>query len=327
VYNSPRNTTECIVDTRNYTGSIIDIRNYLVSTDARNSIMTKIENPIIPGFNPDPSVIRVGKDYFCTTSTFEYFPGAPIYHSTDLVDWTLIGHGFTRKSQLDIKTVEPGGGVWATTIRHHDGVFYLTTAVFDRYRPQVDDRVWPRGLYIKTDNIWDSASWSDPVYFDQPGFDQDLFWDDDGVVYLSSTYRKVDRSPGSKLKDFAIHVSSIDLATGNSTSQPVMVRESSSGVSEGSHIFKRGRFYYLFTAEGGTESGHCEWVMRSDKSPFGPYELGPDNPLWRNTTQDDIQNTGHCDLVEDGDGRWWAVSLGVRPLKVDGVFHSSVFGK
>ena len=289
--------------------------------------MTTIENPIIPGFNPDPSIVRVGKDYFCTTSTFEYFPGAPIYHSTDLVDWTLIGHGFTRKSQLDIKTVEPGGGVWAVTIRHHEGIFYLTTAVFDRYRPQVDDRVWPRGLYIKTNNIWDSASWSDPVYFDQPGFDQDLFWDDDGVVYLSSTYRKVDRNPGSKLKDFAIHVSSIDLATGNSTSQPVMVRESSSGVSEGSHIFKRGRFYYLFTAEGGTESGHCEWVLRSDKSPFGPYELGPNNPLWRNTTQDEIQNTGHCDLVEDEQGRWWAVSLGVRPFKVDGVFHSSVFGK
>ena len=288
--------------------------------------MTLIRNPIIPGFNPDPSIIRVGKDYFCTTSTFEYFPGAAIYHSLDLIKWTLIGHALTRKTQLDVKTVEPGGGVWAATLRHHDGYFYLTTAVFDRYRPQADDRVWPRGFYVKTDNIWDSGSWSDPVYFDQPGFDQDLFWDDDGTAYLSTTYRKVDRSPASKLKDFAIHICPVNLETGDSTSQPVMARESASGVSEGSHIFKRGKFYYLFTAEGGTESGHCEWVMRSDQGPLGPYELGPQNPLWRNGVEDDIQNTGHCDLVEDEKGRWWAVSLGVRPLRQDGSFHTSVFG-
>jgi beta-xylosidase len=106
-----------------------------------------------------------------------------------------------------------------------------------------------------------------------------------------------------------------------------MVRESTSGVSEGSHLFKQNGYYYLFTAEGGTESGHCEWVMRSKESPFGPYELGPANPLWRNSTLDEIQNTGHCDLVQDVDGRWWAVSLGVRPLKVDGSFQTSVFGK
>lgn len=289
--------------------------------------MPIINNPIIPGFNPDPSIIRVGSDYYCTTSTFEYFPGAAIYHSTDLIDWKLIGHALTRKIQLDIKTVEPGGGVWAATLRYHDGVFYLTTAVFDRYRPQVDDRVWPRGFYVKTTDIWDSTSWSDPVYFDQPGFDQDLFWDDDGTVYLSTTYRKVDRSPTSKLKDFSIHVCTIDLESGNSTSQPQMVRGSSSGVSEGSHIFKRGGYYYLFTAEGGTESGHSEWVMRSKESPFGPYELGPQNPLWRNTTQDEIQNTGHCDLVTDEKGRWWAVSLAVRPFKQEDKFHTSVFGR
>lgn len=131
-------------------------------------------NPILPGFNPDPSIIRVGKDFFCTTSTFEYFPGAPIYHSQDLIQWKLIGHALTRKSQLDIKTVEPGGGVWATTIRYNDGWYYITTGVFDRYRPQQNDRVWPRGFYVRTKDIWDSASWSDPVYFDQPGFDQDV---------------------------------------------------------------------------------------------------------------------------------------------------------
>lgn len=289
--------------------------------------MGMYNNPILPGFNPDPSVARVGEDFFCVTSSFEYFPGAPIYHSKDLIEWTLIGHALTRKSQLDIKTPEPGGGVWATTIRYHDGVFYIITNSFDRYRPQFDDRVWPRGFYVKTTNIWDDNTWSDPVYFDQIGFDFDLFWDDNGLVYLSSTYRKVDRDPTSKLKDFAIHVSTVDLETGTLTSSPTMIRESKSGVAEGSHLFKRNGYYFLFTAEGGTESGHCEHVSRSRDSPFGPWEMALHNPLWRNTTEDEVQNTGHCDIVEDMDGQWWALCLGVRPIKTSDGWRTSVFGR
>ncbi|KAE8369680.1 glycosyl hydrolase [Aspergillus caelatus] len=284
-------------------------------------------NPIIPGFNPDPSIIRVKNDFFLVTSSFEYFPGAPIYHSTDLIRWTLIGHALTRRSQIHIQTPEPGGGVWATTLRYHDGVYYIIAASFERYRPQDDDRVWPRGFYVKTENIWDSDSWSDPVFFDQVGFDQDLFWDDDGTVYLSSTYRKLNRTPNANLKDFAIHIATIDLASGASTSEPKLIRESTSGVSEGSHIFKRGKYYYLFTAEGGTESGHCEWVSRSEKGPFGPWEVGPSNPLWRNGINDEVQNTGHADLVEDVQGRWWAVLLGVRPVQKNGYWEESVFGR
>ncbi|KAL3457413.1 glycosyl hydrolase [Aspergillus heterothallicus] len=284
-------------------------------------------NPIIPGFNPDPSIIRVGTDFFLVTSTFEYTPGAPIYHSTDLIKWNLIGHALTRPSQLQIQTPEPGGGIWATTIRYHKGVYYILAASFTRYRPQDDDRVWPRGFYVSTTDIWDESSWSDPVWFDQVGFDQDLFWDDDGTVYLSSTYRKQPRTPGTPIKDFAIHISTVDLATGSATSVPKMIRSSPSGVSEGSHIFKRGKYYYLFTAEGGTESGHCEWVCRSEVSPFGPWEVGPSNPLWRNGVVDEIQNTGHADLVEDTQGRWWAVFLGVRPVKREDKWEESVFGR
>ncbi|KAE8376020.1 glycosyl hydrolase [Aspergillus bertholletiae] len=284
-------------------------------------------NPIIPGFHPDPSIIRVRNDFFLVTSSFEYFPGAPIYHSTDLIRWTLIGHALTRRSQIQIQTPEPGGGVWATTLRYHGGVYYIIAASFERYRPQEDDRVWPRGFYVKTDNIWDSNSWSDPVFFDQVGFDQDLFWDDDGTVYLSSTYRKLNRTPNANLKDFAIHIATVDLASGASTSEPKLIRESTSGVSEGSHIFKRGNYYYLFTAEGGTESGHCEWVSRSEMGPFGPWEVGPHNPLWRNGINDEVQNTGHADLVEDAQGRWWAVFLGVRPVRKDGDWEESVFGR
>ncbi|KAL4876696.1 glycosyl hydrolase [Aspergillus karnatakaensis] len=288
------------------------------------------KNPIIPGSNPDPSIIRVGKDFFLVTSTFEYTPGAPIYHSTDLIKWELIGHALTRPSQLNIQTPEPGGGIWATTLRYHDGVFYILAASFTRYRPQEDDRVWPRGFYVSTRDIWDSDSWSDPVWFDAVGFDQDLFWDSDGQVYHSSTYRKLNRTPTTPpnaLKDFGIHICTIDLATGRATSTPKLIRESPSGVSEGSHILKRGKYYYLFTAEGGTESGHCEWVLRSETSPFGPWEVGPNNPLWRNGVTDEIQNTGHGDLVEDEQGRWWIVFLGVRPVKRENGWEDSVFGR
>ncbi|KAL2824370.1 glycosyl hydrolase [Aspergillus cavernicola] len=289
------------------------------------------KNPILPGSNPDPSIIRVGPDFYLVTSTFEYTPSAPIYHSTDLIRWNLINHALTRPSQLQIQTPEPGGGVWATTIRYHNGVYYVLAGCFGRYRPQDDDRVWPRGFYVSTRDIWDVGGWSEVVWFDQVGFDQDLFWDEDGLVYLSSTVRKTERSlmaEGEVLKkDFAIHVSTVDLESGNATSRPVLIRESDSGVSEGSHIFKRGRFYYLFTAEGGTESGHCEWVCRSEKGPFGPWEVGPGNPLWKNGVQDEIQNTGHADLVEDGEGRWWAVFLGVRPVRKGGKWEESVFGR
>ncbi|OKL58331.1 hypothetical protein UA08_06406 [Talaromyces atroroseus] len=285
-------------------------------------------NPIIPGFNPDPSIVRVNHDYFLVTSSFEYFPGAPIYHSTDLAQWKLIGHALTRTSQIQIQTPEPGGGVWATTLRFHNGTFYIVAASFEHYRPQEDDRVWPLGFYVKTDNIWDSDSWSEPVYFDQVGFDQDLFWDDDGAVYLSCTRRKLHRTPGANLKDFAIHICTVNLETGASTSKARLIRDSTSAVSEGSHIFRRGKYYYLFTAEGGTESGHSECVCRSDQSPFGPWEPGPNNPLCHNGGQDDVQNVGHADLVEDEQGNWWAVLLAVRPVrKSEDKWESSVFGR
>lgn len=131
-------------------------------------------NPVLTGFNPDPSITRVGDDFFLATSSFEYLPGVPIYHSKDLIRWKLIGHALTRRSQIHIAGPEPGGGVWAPTLKYHDNVFYLATSSFDRFRPQQNERLYPRGFYVRTENIWDSSSWSDPVYFDVIGFDQDV---------------------------------------------------------------------------------------------------------------------------------------------------------
>ncbi|KAI0109160.1 glycoside hydrolase family 43 protein [Nemania sp. FL0031] len=284
--------------------------------------MSCFQNPVIPGFNPDPTVCVVPATettptaYFLSTSTFEYFPGCPIYTSVDLVNWRLIGHALTRRSQIEMRTVEPGGGSWASTLRYRpqEKRWYLANGVFQRYRPGSDERIFPRGFYVYTDNIWDDDSWSDPIYFDNPGFDQDLFWDDDGKVYLSTTVRLANRRPDSKLKDFGIHISEIELATGRTLTPPQLIRESPHGIAEGSHILRRGAYYYLFTAEGGTEAGHQEWVFRSREGVCGPWEA-QGKPLWYNGPDEEVQRTGHADVFDDGQGNWWAVFLGVRPVK------------
>ncbi|OAG02366.1 Arabinanase/levansucrase/invertase [Paraphaeosphaeria sporulosa] len=281
-------------------------------------------NPIIRGFNPDPTICVVPGTaqeptrFFLSTSTFEYTPSCPIYTSTDLLNWKLIGHALTRPSQINLRTVEPGAGSWASTLRYRTSEkrFYLTTGVFHRYRPATDERIFPRGFYVWTDNIFDDSAWSDPVYFDNPGFDQDLFWDPDDAdkAYLSTTVRVADRNPASKLKDFAIHISQIDIQTGRTLTAPRVIRQSEFGVAEGSHILFKAPYYYLFVAEGGTEAGHQEWVFRSTEGVYGPWE-SQGKPLWYNGPDEEVQRTGHADVFEDGEGRWWAVFLGVRPLK------------
>ncbi|KAI0160635.1 glycoside hydrolase family 43 protein [Xylariaceae sp. FL1272] len=280
------------------------------------------QNPIIRGFNPDPTICvvpatqSIPTTYFLCTSTFEYFPGCPIYTSTDLINWKLIGHALTRRSQIEMRTVEPGAGSWASTLRYRplQKRWFLANGVFQRYRPGSDERIFPRGFYVYTDNIWDDSAWSDPVYFDNPGFDQDLFWDYDNKVYLSTTMRLADRPPNFKLKDFGIHISEIELSTGRTLTPPKVIRKSPHGIAEGSHILRRGNYYYLFTAEGGTEAGHQEWVFRSRQGVYGLWEA-QGRALWYNGPNEEVQRTGHADVFEDGNGDWWAVLLGVRPTK------------
>ncbi|RSL40376.1 hypothetical protein CEP54_016136 [Fusarium duplospermum] len=301
---------------------------------ATESSTVTFTNPVIRGFNPDPTICVVpasGSDpttFFLSTSTFEFFPGCAIYTSTNLIDWKLIGHALTRRSQIEMRTVEPGAGSWASTLRYRpdEKRWYLANGLFQRYRPTLDERIFPRGFYVWTDNIWDENAWSDPVYFDNPGFDQDLFWDDNGRVFLSTTMRLAWRSPDSKQKDFAIHVSEIDIVTGRTLTAPKPIRESPFGIAEGSHIIKRGDYYYLFTAEGGTEVGHQEWVFRSRDGPYGSWE-GQGKALWYNGPEEEVQRTGHADIFEDGDGHWWSVFLGVRPVKHKGSYLEPHLGR
>ncbi|KAL4748230.1 glycosyl hydrolase [Aspergillus terricola var. indicus] len=292
----------------------------------------KYQNPIIPGFNPDPSIVRVGRDYFLVTSTFEYFPGIPIYHSIDLLNWTLIGHVLTRRSQLNMRTTEPSGGVWAPTIRYVDhqgkgkGRFYVSVGCTQRFRPKEWDIVIPRGFYVTTDNIWARDSWSDPIYFDVPGIDQDLFFDINGKTYLSAVNQITQPSIPKHGLGLATFTVEIDLASGRCLAPPkwTCISGHGLGIAEGPHIFQRDGYYYLSTAEGGTDEGHQQWIRRSVVGPLGPWEDAPEgvNPILWNGDDTEIQCTGHLDFVETADGSWIAVFLGVRVL--EGSIHSSL---
>ncbi|KAH6991431.1 glycosyl hydrolase [Ilyonectria sp. MPI-CAGE-AT-0026] len=285
-------------------------------------------NPIIPGFNPDPSICRVGDDFFLVTSTFEYFPGIPIYHSKDLLAWTLIGHVLTRRSQLEMRTTEPSGGVWAPTLRYHQGTFYVSVGCTQRFRPKEWDITIPRGFYVTTTDIRTKDSWSDPIYFDVPGIDQDLFFDDDGKVYFSAVNQVKDPKITKHGLGLATFTAEIDLNTGSCVG-PIRwnrMSEFGFGIAEGPHIFRKDGYYYLSTAEGGTDEGHQQWIHRSKVGPFGPWETpGNDvNPIIFNDMDMQVRNTGHLDFIETSDGRWWAVFLGVRPQGDKAQFKSQL---
>lgn len=267
------------------------------------------QNPVIRGFHPDPSVCRVGTDFYLVTSSFEYFPGLPVFHSTDLINWTNIGHCLTRSDQVDLSMVPTSGGIWAPTLRYHDGVFFVITTVMDesRFSNELgsDDRFIGAGMigrhFIVTakDPV---GPWSDPVWVKGRGLDPSLLFDD-GQVLLTYADSGV------------IFQCSLDAMTGEHLSQSRAIWTGTDEVtSEGPHLYRVGDFYYLMVAEGGTSYGHSIAIARS-ASPWGPWEGHPSNPLLshRNVAGHPLQATGHGDLVEDANGRWWLVFLAIRP--------------
>lgn len=251
-------------------------------------------NPIIPGYNPDPSICRVGDDFYIVNSTFEFFPGVPIYHSTNLVNWELIGHCLTRRSQLELEGCRNSGGIYAPTIRYHDGTFFMITT-----------NVTHKGNFIVyTNDI--RGEWSDPVWIDQGGIDPSLFWDDDNRCYYCST-GTIDGIRG-------IAAFEIDPFTGEILSEKAIISTGCGGqCAEGPHIYKKDGMYYLMIAEGGTEYAHRETIQRSDNI-WGPYTACPHNPIitHKEYKKSEIQATGHADIVEDSNGNWWMVFLGIR---------------
>lgn len=267
------------------------------------------ENPVLPGCYPDPSICRVGDDYYLVTSTFEYFPGLPIFHSRDLVHWRQVGHAIDRPKQLDLSGVLSSGGLFAATLRHHDGVFYLVNTLVD-----AGDGV-QGGNYLLTAED-PAGPWSDPVWLtDAEGIDPSLFFDDDGRAWYTGT-RPSDEPAWHGQTD--VWVRELDLSTLRLTGPAqVLWHGALLGAvwAEGPHLYKVGGRYYLLAAEGGTEHRHAVSVARADEVT-GPYEGNPGNPVLthRNLGRDyPIVGTGHADLVQLPDGTWWAVLLAMRP--------------
>ncbi|KAH7149828.1 glycosyl hydrolase [Dactylonectria estremocensis] len=274
-------------------------------------------NPIVPGFSPDPSVVYVDGIFYLANSTFHVFPGLPIYASRDLREWTHIGNAINRPEQLSLESASMvkmpldtghfmigSAGLFAPTIRYHRGRFYVICTNLVALKPPFD----AQNFIVSTTDIW-AGDWSDPVYIPFNGIDPSLFFDDDDRVYFQGCYR-IDRmkQPTCTIKQFEI-----DPDTGKQLSE---VREIWGGHArydtEGPHIYKIGKWYYLLVAEGGTFEHHMLCISRSENI-WGPYEDFEGNPiLTADGTDEYIQNTGHGELFQDGTGKWWAVALAVR---------------
>jgi xylan 1,4-beta-xylosidase len=249
-------------------------------------------NPVIPGFFSDPSVCRTGEDYYLVNSTFEYFPAVPVFHSKDLINWEMIGYCIDRPKQLT-----KGLNIFATTIRYHQGTFYMITT-----------NIGAGGNFYVT--ATDPAGpWSDPVWIEAQGIDPDLFFDDDGKAFvISSTFILYE----------------IDLKTGKFLTEGRKLWNGTGGrYPEGPHIYKKDGFYYLMIAEGGTEEAHSETIARS-KSIWGPYDPNPANPILAHCNAagqgNPIQGVGHADIINAHDGSWWIVFHGYRTIG-EGVHH------
>jgi xylan 1,4-beta-xylosidase len=251
-------------------------------------------NPVIPGFYSDPSVCRVGEDYYLITSTFEYFPGVPVFHSRDLVNWEQIGYCLTRQEQI------PNGiNIFAATLRYHEGTFYMITT-----------NITGGGNFYVT--ATDPAGpWSNPIWIKTGGIDPDLYFDEDGRAYvISSTFV----------------LNEIDIQTGAFLTEGPKVWNGTGGrYPEGPHIYKKDGFYYLMAAEGGTEEAHSETIARS-QSIWGPYTENHSNPILAHANAagqgNPIQGVGHADIIQAHDGSWWIVFHGYRNLGGMGVHHT-----
>lgn len=297
----------------------------------------KIENPVLRGSNPDPSILRVDDDYYIATSTFEWFPGVQIHHSRDLANWRLLTRPLTRVSQLDMRGVKDSGGVFAPCLSHRDGTYYLVytnaLCMSGMHGGPMND------LYTYVVTAPDiMGPWSEPVHLVNAGFDPSLFHDDDGrkwLVWAAFDYRPMYFMQAGRLH-FWLGLKML-IKSGAEAVNPfkgIMMQEYSHGqkkligepklmfagtklgVTEGPHVYKHGGYYHLMTAEGGTGWNHAVTMARS-RTIDGPYEVYPDNPLLTSRGERGLalQKAGHGSLVETQNGEWYLAYLCARPVK------------
>lgn len=259
------------------------------------------QNPILRGMYPDPSVCYKDGVYYLVNSTFEYFPGVPVFASTDLVNWKQIGNCLTRKSQLDLSNTDCSGGVFAPVIRYHDGKFYMITtcACRDSFK----------NFFVTAEDP--AGEWSDPVFLDFKGIDPCFYWED-GHTYVQYAGRG---------EIFQIE---IEEKTGTILKGPILLTTGCGGRdAEGPHMWKEDGYYYLMLAEGGTREGHMETLMRGE-SLWGPFEPCPYNPILTNREEakEPIQCVGHADWIVGPDGKDYLIALGTRHLR-----HQTLLGR
>ncbi|XEC93975.1 glycoside hydrolase family 43 protein [Paenibacillus tarimensis] len=271
-------------------------------------MLTLIQNPIIPGFNPDSSMIRVGDDYYIATSTFEWFPGVQIHHSKDLVNWRLLSRPLTRNSQLDLRGKPSSGGVWAPALSYENGLFYLIYTDVKARKSVFKDL---RNYLVTAEDI--NGPWSEPVFLNGSGFDPFLFHDTDGRKWLLNMqwdFRHNHKRFGG------IVMQEYDPAEQRLVGPVLKIYEGTDiGVTEGPMLYKRNGYYYLLVAEGGTGANHAATLARS-LDITGPYETDPDYPVMttRSTPEHPLQNAGHGSLVETQNGDWYMAHICIRPF-------------
>jgi len=251
-------------------------------------------NPVLPGWHSDPSCTPVNGTFYCVTSTFISFPGLAIYASKDLINYKHISHAWNRESQLpgySYATDAQQQGMYAATIRYHQGTFY----VICEYLGTTTKRT--NGVLFKSTNPYDDAAWSDPVLFNAPKIDPDIFWDDDGKVWVATQ---------------EVRIQQLDINTG-ATGPVINLWNGTGGVwPEGPHIYKKDGWYYLLIAEGGTAEDHAVTMARA-RNITGPYSPSPHNPHLTNRGTDEyFQTVGHADLFQDINGNWWGTALATR---------------
>ena len=267
-------------------------------------------NPILAGFHPDPSLCRVGKDYYLINSTFEYFPGLPIFHSTDLVNWKQIGHVIHRPEQLDYKGRRVSNGLFAPAITYHDGKFYVACTMVDGF-----------GNFVMTAKN-PAGPWSDPISVGFQGIDPSLFFDDGRAWIVNND---APQGPPQYDGHRAIWIQEFDYKNNKMTGPRKMIVNGGVDISqkpvwiEGPHIYKRNDWYYLCCAEGGTSTNHSQVILRSKKVD-GSYVPWDKNPILTQRNLNGnvpgaVTSTGHADLEIGPDGNWWAVFLAVRPFE------------
>jgi xylan 1,4-beta-xylosidase len=272
----------------------------------------EFRNPVLPGFHPDPSILRVGGDYYIVNSSFGWLPGLPIYHSRDLVNWTQIGNAIDNDGVYNLQNVGINRGIFAPTIRWHGGQFYIITTCIECGSNFIISAKNPKG------------PWSKPLWLPQvDGIDPDLFFDDDGRVWITNNGEpeKAAEYDGHR----ALWIQEYDPAARRMIGARKVIVDKGTNPetkpiwSEGPHIIKKDGYYYLIAAEGGTSTNHSQTVFRS-KAVTGPYLAGPDNPILTQRDLDPkrpfpVTATGHTDFVKLPDGTWWTVFLANRPYE------------